>query len=228
MLVTDLVQLVRRLLKDEESAWSKGTFFSDNEIFAVLNAVQQNFIELCLATKNKTMLSYLIQHLDYNAVTTTLPTNYFAFASAICKADEFNQANSTTEEVWKMAKFYEGGEAYVYSDVKHTYCKLVSDTIQFYDNGVRCKGRLTYYRRPEVISSAVTTLYDFPEWVYTEIIAPHTIVVLGLKEIQGKRELLTWKGLQEKLMGIPPTLLYTKENDIKPMPRVSQDNPGRQ
>lgn len=180
---------IRNVLRDVQSSYALGEFWDDREVRLALNTAQDVFVNTCINSKNYHLLNGIFTNTGYVA-SATLPTDYLYYASAKIGPTAVTQ---------KVARVYEGGEAYHYRWVQHTAALITNNNYTFIYNGVLSSGTLFYFKRPSYIGlaslgdniNADFLNQDFDSWIYTDLIANHAAVLLAIKEIQTQREMKT-------------------------------------
>jgi hypothetical protein len=203
----DLIERVRRVLKDSESDTIKGEFWSDDEITLCLNEAQNAFINFCL--KNN-LLYFLtgLSTLSIQNTNTTLPTNYLHIWSSKV---------STGDGVFKIAKIYNGGDSYNFIWVKHVAASVIKDKIYFtfMANTTTTQGKMYYFRYPTPILKNAIFVSDFADYIYYDIICEHAAVMASIKGIQTQRDFKKNKRYLQEIVLYPTNIAnYIQNMDV--------------
>lgn len=196
-----LIERVRDILQDKESATVLGEFYHDLEIVLSLNAAQDFIVNFCVRTQFHYYLNGLIKTTAYLTSPTTLPSDYLHGISAI----------SGAEISLHPARLYIGGLGYTYMGVDHNSCIILNNQLYFLEGGVHSGGKLIYYKKPSYIGATSLGLdvaadfndKDFYDFIYNDIFVQNACVLLGLKEPQTQREYKKIKKVMKELLTQP-------------------------
>lgn len=206
-----LINRIRQMLRDPDdnsvTSVTRGVFWTDNEILAVLNACQYSFINFCLSQNYYKDLHLLMTNVGLSGQWDTLPTDYLHYQSARVSKFSFDVP----------AKIYLGGDGvgYLGSDLEAMI--IIGNRVSVRVGRNFGLGTLFYYKRPSQITIG-SFIDSFKPDIY-RLISDYTITVLGMKEIQTSRDLKMKKKLVEELAMQPMVFanyIQDKESIIKP------------
>lgn len=188
----NLITKVRRIIDDVETPTIQGTFWKDAEILLALNSAQDVLLNYLFLLKHEHMLSGLLNTINTTSDTVTLPTDYLHYNKAYVEIDT---------DRWYPVKIYDADVWGGHSDLPQDSIAIVAGIL--YSNlDATTALRFYYYRQPTVITGGIFA-DSWERFVYYDLIANYATSILGIKEVQGRRDFKKYKRFLSELQGEP-------------------------
>lgn len=166
------IEYIRKALRDSETSYRKGTFWSDEEIVFFLNRSQDWLFQMAIKSRARTYTSRLVSVINGNG-SVGLPGDYAHYVTAVIDDTP--------------ATLYIGADAVALGNTSHRRAMILGDTVYFREGRVGAQGDLYYIKYPSPIEDSTDEMEDFDETGYN-IIIEHTVALLGVKEGLKDRE----------------------------------------
>jgi hypothetical protein len=144
---------VRAFLDDEVTMWKQGSMWSDDQIYAALDAAQLAFVRYSYMKEQWHLISRL--HSSTGGISPhTLPADYMFYASAT--VDAFNPLSPAPPFLDPHpAVLYIGWSGSIYASDEIRYVAYIKNNIIEFRNGLNSGfGDLYYYKRPTKVTAA--------------------------------------------------------------------------